>query len=59
VEDDAFEVFGEVFLRGLHERGVEGAADLEHDGALGSGLFAGFGGFFYGFFCARDYGLIR
>jgi len=48
VEDDGFEGVGEGILRGLHERGVEGAADGEHDGALGAGFFATRGGEFNG-----------
>ncbi len=40
VEGDGFEVGGEGVLRGLHEGAVEGGADVEHDGALGSGLLA-------------------
>ena len=44
MEDDGFEVLGEGILRGLHEGAVEGSADLKHDGALGSGLFAAIGG---------------
>ena len=37
-EGEGFEVGGEGVLRGLHEGAVEGGADLEHDGALGSGV---------------------
>jgi hypothetical protein len=44
VEVDCGEVGGEGVLCGLHKGAVEGCADLEHDGALGSGLLAEVGG---------------
>lgn len=43
VEGDGGEVGGELELRGHHERAVEGSADGEHDGALGSEFLAAFG----------------
>ncbi len=58
VEGDGFEVLGEGVLRGLHERAVEGGADLEHDGALGSGLLAEVGGEVDGGGGAGDDGLV-
>ena len=44
LEGEGFEVGGEALLGGLHEGAVEGGRDLEHDGALGAGCFAKFGG---------------
>ena len=58
VEGDGFEVGGEAVLGGLHELGVEGGADLEHDGALGSGLLAEGGGALDGGFGSGDDGLV-
>ena len=58
LEGEGGEVFGEGVLRGLHEGAVEGCADLKHDGALGSGLFAEVGGEVDGAFGAGDDGLV-
>mgnify|MGYP001552750911 CR=1 FL=1 len=37
-EDEGVKVSGKCLLRGLHEGAMEGCADGEHDGTLGSGL---------------------
>ena len=58
VEGQGREVGGEGVLRGLHEGAVEGGADLEHDGALGSGLLAEVGGALDGCGRAGDDGLV-
>ena len=58
IEGQGREVGGESVLGGLHEGAVEGRADLEHDGALGSGLLAQVGGALDGCGRAGDDGLV-
>ncbi len=58
MEGEGCEVGGEGVLRGLHEGAVEGGADLEHDGALGSGLLAEVGGALDGGGGSGDDGLV-
>jgi hypothetical protein len=58
VKGDGLELMFELNLGGHHERAVEGAADGEHDGSLGTEFFAEFGGAGYGGGRAGDDGLV-
>ena len=58
VEGDGFEFRGEGGLGGGHQGAVEGGGDLQHDGALGSGLLAEVGGLFDGEEGSGDDGLV-
>lgn len=58
VEGDRGHLLGELELRGHHERAVEGSADGEHHGALGTEFLAEVGGAGYGRNGARDHGLV-
>ncbi len=58
LEGDGLELMLELVLGGHHERAVEGAADGEHDGALGTEFFAEFSHAGYGCGGAGDDGLV-
>ncbi len=58
VEGDGLELRFELDLGGHHQGAVEGAADGEHDGSLGTEFFAEFGGAGYSGGRAGDDGLV-